>query len=296
MINLIICGDLHCSNASPKCRIDDYQEAFWGKMAWLRQLSEKHDCPVVFPGDVFDKSRVPQKLEVEAITKFPEFIAVPGQHDLLYHSINNYGDSSLAVLAAARPDCFVFTPDNPSLEENGMNIEGFWWEADLLRFGRKKKKGRNIAILHKMVWSKQLPYPGCTADSASQLMNQLEKYDLIITGDNHTGFIVSKEGRHLVNCGSFMRSTADQVGHKPFVVLYDAEANTIKKVYIPIKAGVISRQHIEKALEKEQRTASYVKHLKKGIEAGLSFRDNIEKALERENNSRVKEIIRESLG
>jgi hypothetical protein len=106
---------------------------------------------------------------------------------------------------------------------------------------------------------------------------------LIVVGDNHQTFVVEEGGRLLVSPGSLMRRTADQVNHKPCVFLWDAKTNEVEPVYLPIKKGVISREHIDRVKQRETRIEAFVSHLEKGFEIGLNFKHNLKRLIQ-ENN------------
>jgi hypothetical protein len=116
-------------------------------------------------------------------------------------------------------------------------------------------------------------------------MKKLSGYDLIVTGDNHLPFVVKEGNQLLVNPGSMMRMTASQIDHKPRVYLWFADDNTVKPVYLPIKQGVISREHIDRQKDKDKKIEAFVEHLKDNYEVGLSFEKNLEKYF-RQNRTR----------
>lgn len=281
--DLILCGDLHLTNAQPVCRTDDYVQSMWRKVGFIADLQKKHNAPVIFPGDVCDKPRLPQTTERRAILELPHFIAVPGQHDLPSHSIDNLPESSLAVIHAGRKsDSHLLSPDHRRLVlctpvAPGLCLDGFWWGRgnDVCELPRDTV---NVAVMHRMVWTIRVPYPGCKADSAQKLMASLPSYDLIVTGDNHESFVVEHKGRLLVNCGSVMRKEADQANHRPCVYLYDAKNNRVKKIHLPIRKGAVSRQHIEKGQQTDRSRELLIKNLVSLNRPSLNFRQNLDKA------------------
>ena len=284
-VDFVICGDLHLSDDTPQCRLDDYIKARNRKILFISELCRKNKCPAIFPGDVFDKYRVSPKLEAWSILNLPEFIAVAGQHDLPYNNIANFEQSSLNVLWAGRDGTSsVLVPSLPQVVCTNSKVEffGYWWGRDISDKPKvfDESVERKVAVMHKMVWTTRIPYPGCTADSAQKLLMKMKEFDLIITGDNHQHFMVEHEGRVLVNCGSLMRMEASQIDHKPCVYLYNAESNTVEKVELPIRKGVVSRDHIDIKVDRDNRRKALIRNLKTNTRPGLDFRKNITIALE----------------
>ena len=79
----ILTGDIHLRDDQPVCRTDEYFAAQHRKIKWLRELQEKHDCPVFDAGDLFSRSKPSHFLLQWAIQELPErFHTIPGNHDL----------------------------------------------------------------------------------------------------------------------------------------------------------------------------------------------------------------------
>ncbi len=296
----IIAGDLHLDPGHPLARTDDFQQAQKEKLDFIRSKARMNGCPVIFPGDVFNAPVVPQWLEKMAIEEMPEFIAVPGQHDLPGNNIKNYGKTSLAVLEAGHPKGTVLKPEEktqylPCQNGQWFWIEGFWWGAGLKRFHKKDdyQLFYKIAVIHRLTWKNKKPWKGCTAESAKSLIKRMKQYDLIITGDNHERFIAEHEGTVLVNCGSVMRREADQTEHKPAIYLFTQDFE-LEEVELPINENVLSRKHIDQEKKKEEKRRTYVKNLKSMTRPGLNFRRNLEEELGN-TTSEVADIVRQSL-
>jgi hypothetical protein len=139
---------------------------------------------------------------------------------------------------------------------------------------------RRVLILHTFNFQGKLPWPGCEALPASKLLKKYPEYDLIVTGDNHQSFVEEYEGRLCVNPGSMMRMTADQADFKPSIYLWYAETNTVKRVYLPIEPDVISREHIDRKRERDDRLDAFVGRLNTEWEAEVSFEENVTRILE----------------
>jgi hypothetical protein len=157
--------------------------------------------------------------------------------------------------------------------------------------------GRNIAVCHTLIYQKRELWPGCEGSSAKRIMKELKDVDLILCGDNHQSFVVDNGKQKLVNPGSMMRMTSDQVNHRPCIYLWYAEDNTIKRVDLPIEKDVFSTDKIDYKEEHEERINRFVEKLKEDLKAGFSFEKNMESFLKKNSiSTRVTKRIWEMIG
>jgi len=149
-----------------------------------------------------------------------------------------------------------------------------------------------MLIWHVMTWKGVPPWPGIPDSSAIRILKKYTQFDIILTGHNHARFHEKYEGRHLVNPGSLTRQIADQIEHSPAVYLWNEKINTVSAHLIPITEGVISREHITREQQKDDRITSFIEGLKSNWEIGLNFEENLEK-FKAENHIRasVMEVI-----
>jgi len=138
-------------------------------------------------------------------------------------------------------------------------------------------KGRAIAVWHVMNYQGKPPWPGCTYPRSSSLIRRYHQFDLMVTGDNHVTFVEQHEGRLLVNPGNLTRQSAKQFDFVPSVFLYYASTNTVKRVYLPVAANVISRDHIDTAEKRNKRIDAFISTLDKDWEIGFDFVQNLKK-------------------
>jgi len=276
-VDAIITADWHLRDDQPLCRTDDYWKAQWKKLQFIKELSYEHGSPVVLnAGDIFHKWKSSPRLLVQSIihSKFP-MIFIPGNHDLPQHNEKLYDKSSLNVLHLA---------NHTSNNQPYHNLKEH--EID----------GKNILMLHQLTYKGKSPWPGCEDLSARELLKKYPDYHLIIIGDNHKPFTDTLNGRLLVNPGSLMRMTADQVNHKPRVYLWCAESNTVEIAYLPIESGVISREHIEQKKEREDRIEAFIEKLVDDIELDLSFTENLKKHISKNKiKKEVEQLIMECI-
>jgi len=275
--DLILCADIHLMENKPVCRTDDFvTETQWKKMNWLCELQNTHDCQVMHAGDLFHYWKPSPWLLSKALNYLPmNMMSCYGNHDLPQHNYELKEKSGLYVLEQA----------------GAIQIDGGHWGADGPGIVDIIDE-RRIGMVHIMTYQGKEPYPGCTAPKGATLLRQYPEYDLIVTGDNHKPFVEEHEGRLLVNPGSLFRTTAAQFDYKPRVYLWYAETNTVEAVYVPIEEGVISREHIEKVGERNDRIDAFINTLNDDWEAKMSFEENIERFKEENNVSdKVMKII-----
>jgi len=287
----ILTADWHLREDTPVCRMDDYWKAQAEAIEFIYDLQLQHTCPIIHAGDMFDHWKPSPFLLAWAIEYLPDEIhVVPGQHDLPQHNLDLLSKSGLNVLEkAGRVKCLG--EGIRPLVGDSTTVYGYAWGQTPQKIAFTEGC-RDILVLHTMTWTHRIPFPGCKADSAHALLKKLSGYDLIVTGDNHQPFIVEHEGRVLCNPGSMMQMAADQQSHKPRVYLYYAEDNSVQPVYLPSSSDYISREHIDRAEERDQRVEAFVSRLKDDFEIGLSFEKNLKEYFEKNKAKKeVKDLV-----
>lgn len=291
----ILSADWHIRPTVPVCRTDDFMAAMWRKVDFVFDLAVENRVPILLAGDICLKSQWPNWLEEEFIRKVKststanggrpvDIFAIPGQHDLPDHNLDLWRKSSIGVLHAAEAINLFgvgIVEDAGGLYKLGeCSIFPFPFGVEVSHLDRKKYVTADpvVAITHTLVTERApeefLEKYG--AQSAISMLKKFPEYDLILTGDNHKPFVVECEGRLLINPGSLMRTTADQVDHKPRVYLWYAQENRVEPVYLPIEEGVVDRTHIDLQEAKDERIEAYVSRLSEEVEIGLSFEGNLE--------------------
>jgi len=298
-IDFIISADIHARNTVPKCRTDNFIFTFLKKLVFLNQLQEKYNCPILDGGDVFDTYEVSAELEALTIEYCPELITIPGNHDLKDHSLPYFFKSSLNVLRKAKKVKVLINrslfKDSEINDEIKKEIESETWFNEYIYkdyriigipYGYEIDNSKNIypqpgkinvVIIHDMVYYNDPTYANGKpiGTNAKLIMKQLKDFDLIISGHNHQSFIVKSNKQTLINAGSMMRTTANQVDHIPGVFLWKND-QTFDFVPYPIEKNVISLEHIKLEHEKNERIESYIEQLKMTYEVGLNFKKNLE--------------------
>ena len=271
MSRYLLTADWHLRDDVPECRLDgaSYFETQLQKVKWILDFAGKKKATILHAGDFFHSWKPSLYLinrVLALVSGYSEKIyIIPGNHDLPHHNEKELDHSGLGLL---------FRQDG------------------LIRQGEREI---SIIMAHQYVyasgedakqWEKDA---GCSALSFLK-KKQKEGFDFVLTGDNHQSFIVRYGEGALINPGSLMRMTADQVSHRPRVYLWDA--GEITEHFIPIQKDVVSREHIERRAKREADISSFVKRLREDVELDLSFVKNLERFCKK---NKVSEEVREIL-
>lgn len=210
------------------------------------------DCleiPIGCAGDVFDKWNASAKLCNYLIDILPRMYAVPGQHDLPYHSYELIEDSGFANLLKAGKIDMTEKGSFVGRFDHNFELHGFGWEQPLMtpkkhnpHTAQGDSKVVKIAIVHHYIWKEAkegfLPatrFPGASYnDRCCALAKQLKGFDIAVFGDNHIPFEWEDEDGEDVpkvfNCGSFMRRKSDDT-HRPSVGVIFSD-KTVHRYYL----------------------------------------------------------------
>lgn len=271
----LLTSDWHLRTDTPLCRTDEeFQKAQWDKVDFIKALQVQYECPVLHAGDLFNHWKPSPWLLSKTMQHLPEqFYTIYGNHDLPQHNIEE------------QDKCGIF-----ALETAGKLtvLDGVHWGAKpegpsyiVDRFDGKVYEGlnhtnRKILLYHIMTYQGKTPYPGCKDPKAGGLLRKYPDYDLILTGHNHKAFVETHEERLLVNPGPITRQAADQIDFAPRVYLYYADENIVKPIFLPIENNAVSRSHLERNEERDDRIESFISKLSGEFKAGLDFEENLE--------------------
>lgn len=285
----ILTADLHLRDDQPVCRTDDFFQAQARKILWLCDLQREYKCPIFDAGDVFNTWKPSHALVRWAIRELPDnMYTIPGNHDLPQHSLDLFNKCGLGVLQASG---IVNVLCGEDIELPDLRISSFPWNCTL-----DNERYGDVALCHVMTYKGRNPWPGCTAMGALELLQYMKGFDLVVTGHNHKSFVVEHHGRLLVNPGSLTRQNADQEDFKPSVYLWYSEDNHVEQVFVPIEENVISREHLEKVENREERIDAFVERLSGDFEINLSFENNLEQFFGANRiRGKTKELIMEAM-
>lgn len=195
------------------------------------------------------------------------FWTIYGQHDLPQHSLNLADNCGVKTLEEAGRVRILNQERIPLTKKYNSPKEGLFWSELSWR--------KDILIWHTLTWKGESPFPGCGSPSAKELLELYPDYHLIVTGDNHKGFVEEHKGRLLVNPGCLMRQTADQADYKPRVYLWYSKENEVEAVYLPINKDVLTRRHLEDKEKRDERIEAFVAQLGSDKGMGMSFEANL---------------------
>ena len=198
--SLIACADLHFRSDTPQARIDDFQQAMWGKWEQICELSSENDkCPILVAGDIGHKSEWSDDLLRKFILSTNDtgqVVVSIGQHDLKNHSLPLWKESGIGVLDAAEAITLLLE-DSYLLKEQNIVIYPFPWRVPISPPGDTKRF--QIAMTHQMVIEgNKEEWPGQSSTGAKKLLIDFPQYSIILSGDNHKPFVVEYKGRYLL--------------------------------------------------------------------------------------------------
>jgi len=274
----IVGADLHIREDTPVARTDDYLSAQFGKMAFIQKLcKDNNNAPFLCGGDLLHNWKPSPWLLSKCLEFLPAMtIVVPGQHDLAQHSLVELPKTGLQTLAQAGRAA-ILTNGFERVLDGRIAVSGYAY-GETATNKLRDQQGWLVLLWHHLTCFGKQPWPGAEAAEATRMLSiNLPGYDLIITGDNHQQFTFRFKDRWLVNPGSMMRMSADQIDFEPAVYGWRANDNSVTRIPLPIKKGVVSREHLgkEKSESRDKRMEAYIKRAQKSYEAKLSFIENL---------------------
>ncbi|NOR27649.1 MAG: hypothetical protein GQ540_03860 [Lutibacter sp.] len=315
---LIPPSDLHIDEKAPLHRIDDYYNKQFTKLNYCIDLGNKHKCDMMLQsGDFFNFShdRVnydlkSKKFQIKRITfetiaktikllsKFKgKCFSVAGNHDQR-NRMTSLENTPLKVLYSSGVITQLNNTD-PIIIDRNINIYGMNYNDEIPII--KNSDSFNILVAHIMVikdklWKQQEEY-----ENASIFLRK-NKFDVIVSGDNHQSFDHHYGNKHLFNLGSLMRMNSKQLDHKPRCVIFDTKTRECESFDIPIdpSSEVFSIQEIEDERNKKidnEKIKDYYNSLLNEDKTTIKFEDNMETYLEENKISKVhSDIIYKNMG
>lgn len=272
-MKFISCGDFHITNNRPKVRKDiDYFQSILNKITIIYTTAVKYKINfVVQPGDFFDSHKASDFLKQSMIDMLLFYknnygittLVIYGQHDLRFHN-SDTSNTPLMVLNKAEA-VYILNNKVPFMVEN-VSFYGASWNDEIIKPITPENK--NILVTHRMIVKRKL-WEAQEEFEYGPNMFRKHKYDFFITGDNHQHFTFTvnpknKSPKHLINCGSLMRSTSIQTEHEPCFYIVDTEESTIQQVKIPVPPveDVIDLQKLEVEKQNSEKLEAFIKAMK----------------------------------
>jgi DNA repair exonuclease SbcCD nuclease subunit len=295
--DLILSADWHLREDTPACWSEPFLPHLLKTVEFIMDLRRDMGCPLLIAGDVFHHWKPSPYLLGKVLGAFAEgesdpmggaIAAIPGQHDLPQHSLEGFSKSGLHVLEMAG---MVTASIVQGEGFYGLHADyvpyAFPWgtgntipEADMAGV---RKMSIPIALMHRMVYRKREPWPGCPAPKASALLREMAGFPLVVAGDNHDGFTYRKGDQLLVVPGSIMQMTAAQIDYKPRVYLWFADDNSVELVYLPDHSDKMTRDHIDQQEERDERMEAFVRSMSGNVDLKEGFVENLRRAVAKAN-------------
>ncbi len=231
----IVCSDIHLCHTPPAARAAEpnWYAAMGRALDQLREIQEDVRVPILCGGDLFDRWNSGPELINWAMRKLPEMYAIPGQHDLPYHRIEDIRKSAYWTLVEARTIKDMGQAPN-MIRATKLFVHPFPWGSNLnsLTFENGKRSDEiDVALAHRCVWGTESPYPGAPADGqAAAVAKQLKGFDVAVFGDNHYGFTAGSDPT-IYNCGCLIQRKQNERDYQPAVGIIMSDG-TVERRYL----------------------------------------------------------------
>lgn len=289
---MIVCADLHLRLDVPVCRNETEEE--WLELqrktieALMRAADDKGHCENIYiAGDIFHRPVSPPRLV-----------------NMFLQTLYALDGDGLVLVMAGNHDLQARNPDHSSTAYGTIlyseNVHALT-DYDTVPYGQEQieegyKNDKNILFMHRYVVESPADIiPGMDAITAHDLLALYPDYKLIVAGDNHSGFIYEENGRKVLVPGAMTRQSANAIDKMPFMYYIDDHLN-IEPIALPDCEAILSREHLDKANEREGRMTAFIEALKERGEVTLDFEENVAMALLRnklkeETEVMVKELV-----
>lgn len=286
-----ILGDIHLRRNKPLYRLDDFHSAQMEKLNETIDICEELEADILLlPGDVFDSHTAPHGLVEEAIKVFRrasdqgiKIFVIWGQHDMRYQT-SERKNTPLGVLTQGLHDWMIPLGNTPyTLNNNRIHLYGASWGEPIPEI--RNERALNILVIHKQIYQKDTGWQDENDDTIRDTAVVKWGFDLVVSGDNHKQF-TSKfrdkiQDKYLVNAGSLMRQSIDQIHHEPAMYLFDTGEHKLYRE--PFSIGkytdVFDLGRKERAEESKERQDAFILKLQDRSLVSVNFKVNVAKAL-----------------
>lgn len=292
----ILCADLHLSHRAPVARSahDDWYGVMSGYLQQLSEISQHGRLPVIIAGDIFDDGwrahGCPPTLINFALKYLPDNVyAVPGQHDLPHHRLEDLRKSAYWTLVKAGKITDI-RPSRP-IEVKGcapIRLHGFPWGVPVKPLRNPHDMLLEIAVVHDYLWSrsKNTGYPGAPEGKLVKAhASNLVGYSVAVYGDNHVPLDFVRDELCVFNSGGFMRRKSDEVGHSPSVGLLHSDGK-VTRHYLDVSSDLfLDAKSSDVDCKDRVDVDSLIQSLDNAKDGVVSFTEVLERMLEVEGIS-----------
>jgi len=146
---LLLTSDWHIRYNNPICRIDNFFETQKKVLEQVSEIAKGNNAEIIIAGDIFNKAKPENSQELEIllydIFKDDYIYFIAGQHDLLFHKIENMDKGSIGVLR-----------NYSNWDNNSIGFNHFNYNQEIKDNLEEDKI--KICILHKYIAEKELPF------------------------------------------------------------------------------------------------------------------------------------------
>ena len=231
-------GDLHVKSRNPVSRIDDYCAAWRKKLAYVRAVAAKVGASAVLcSGDIFDD--VPSSVNhtlvndmIYRLHQFDRFISPPGNHDMVYRSLNRLGDTPFQSLVSAQAvqmvstgtGCIPVWANSGAVEASVYGVE-YRQEGCLAALEElcpsHRVGGVNVAVVHGFVDVAAGSHYGEPVVSYKQIVEQTG-CNVVLIGHQHDSAVPQVvDGVLFLRPGAMMRGAlrVEDIYREPHIVV-----------------------------------------------------------------------------
>lgn len=292
-------SDIHLSLLRPVSRGEDdwlgTTKKALGRVVEIVNAAKAHphdSMPLVMSGDLFDRWNAAPELINFALKYLPPMIAIPGQHDLPYHSLTNIERSAFLTMACA--DKITYVGPAGRVGVDGGMITCFPWGVETKK-PEPALDGLQIAIVHAYCWKTGCDFPGAPPEGhVDRWAKRLAKlgYDVAFFGDNHKPFKAEYDKITIVNCGPIMRRSANDADIEPSVWLLYSDGS-VKRKKLNLEEQLLTRKQMVAKVESQAGDFDAFIEDARQISAGsFEFMDILMEIMERR---RVRRELREQV-
>jgi len=291
----IVCADLHLSDKAPACRAEKGEDWYGVMDRTLKEVEELRRAvggPLLIAGDLFDRWNNPPWLVNFAIRKLPkDVIAIPGQHDIPFHNLDEMGRSSFWTLVLSGRILYPGCKRHKLTENLVVDFVPYGATAE---FPVARKGITKVACVHRFIHRRKIaPFPGVGPECyAGNVIKDLHHSD-IISGDNHIPFQFENNFGRVYNCGALFRRKSDERENQPSVGILFESGRVDRQ---PLRCAAQDKFEFEEEEAKpgDANLQPFLQELKGLQDVALDFRAMLEKAMKRLNEAEQR-LLQEAL-